>query len=240
MWAETQGGEFVDSCVTDESGSCDVLVPPDSWIVVTEDEDTVPSGYAPRENPITARAATEFAQAVFVNLPVEEETPIGGTEVPNPVVGRPAHVHAGTCGKLRRTPRYDLTDLAMPEGTPEGSRRATAAEASFSVTDVSLDELLSTSYAINVHEGHEAMGAYLVCGEIGGPFRVDGSLAVGLHEVNGSGYEGIAYLAPDANDPSKTDVWVFVAPKLAEEERATPIAVGSPAAETPVASPVAE
>ena len=59
----------------------------------------------------------------------------------------------------------------------------------------------------------------------------DGSLAIGLREVNGSGYTGTAYLMPDPSDPGRTQIWVFVSPKLAEEERLTPVA-------SPVASPV--
>jgi hypothetical protein len=107
---------------------------------------------------------------------------------------------------------------------------------SFSLIDVSLDDLLATSHAINAHDSAEKMDAYIVCGEIGGPRRADGSVAIGLREVNGSGYEGIAYLTPNAGDPTMTDVWVFVAPKLAEEERLIPEPAASPEAGTPMAT----
>lgn len=176
----------------------------------------------------------------FVPLAGEQTASPGGTALPDPVAGRPAHVHPGTCGKLRRQDSYDLTDLTAPPGAAEGSRRATVAEASFTVLDVSLDDLLATAHAINVHASHDAMGVYVVCGEIGGARGADGALAVGLREVNGSGYEGIAYLEPDATDSARTGVWVFVAPTLAEEERPTAVPAASPTAGTPVASPMAE
>ena len=39
-------------------------------MVVTEDIGTIPAAYAPRENPIATEVRTEFAGALFVNLPV--------------------------------------------------------------------------------------------------------------------------------------------------------------------------
>jgi hypothetical protein len=47
---------------------CIVSVPNEATVVVTEDVSTVTEGYAPRENPITTQAVTEFAGAVFVNI----------------------------------------------------------------------------------------------------------------------------------------------------------------------------
>ncbi len=48
-------------------------------MAVTEDEDSIPGGYAPRENPITvetpdAPVAGEAPQAIFVNLPTGDDT----------------------------------------------------------------------------------------------------------------------------------------------------------------------
>lgn len=65
---ETEDGTEVASCTTDVDGMCIVSAPNEATVVVTEDVSTAPEGYAPRENPITTQAVTEFAGAVFVNI----------------------------------------------------------------------------------------------------------------------------------------------------------------------------
>jgi hypothetical protein len=252
----TEDGQVIARCVTAanvpdaRAAFCDVEVPFGSTVVVTADESAFPAGYAlDSPNPQTWEIpneppAGEYGEPIFLALPANA---LAATEAPTeapaieptatPVEGRSAHVHLGTCDRLRKDPHWDLTDPSAPAGDAEGSRRATAAESSYTVIDVSLADLLATAHAVNVHQSHDAMNVYIVCGEIGGVRRADGSLAVGLREVNGSGYEGIACLTPDASDPSKTDVWVFVAPTLAEEERPTAVPAASPEAGTPVASP---
>jgi len=68
---EIDAGETLE-CTTNAEGRCTVQVPSEANVTVTEDEATGTDGYAPRENPIETQAVTEFAGAVFVNLPVEE------------------------------------------------------------------------------------------------------------------------------------------------------------------------
>jgi len=99
-----EGGEVV-SCTTGRfrpgSGSCQVMTPlsqrvrlvpeedrirlgPEHFrVVVTQDDTTLPPGYAPLENPIRTAAYSEFAGATFVNLPAD-----------HPAVGR--HPAVGT------------------------------------------------------------------------------------------------------------------------------------------------
>ena len=38
-------------------------------MTVTEDTTTAPAGTTPRQNPITTQAVTEFAGALFINMP---------------------------------------------------------------------------------------------------------------------------------------------------------------------------
>ncbi|MDQ2683139.1 MAG: hypothetical protein M3Y37_06395, partial [Chloroflexota bacterium] len=135
-----------------------------------------------------------------------------------PVVGRPIHIHAGTCARLETSPRYALTDLTTPVALAGDLPNATVAETSFTVVDVPLDELLDGDYAINAHPSREEMRPFVACGEIGGPQRSDGSVVIGIREQNGSGLTGIAFLRPDPSDPNRTQVSVFVAPGLAEED----------------------
>ncbi len=78
--AANADGEVLDTCtIAAGSGGCNVQVPYGISVAVTEDEDTIPEAYAPRENPITidtpdAPVAGEAPQAIFVNLPTGEDS----------------------------------------------------------------------------------------------------------------------------------------------------------------------
>ncbi|MCC6790641.1 MAG: hypothetical protein IT336_03095 [Thermomicrobiales bacterium] len=259
VWFEATAtdGTWLGACVSGGESAiaagCTIPVPYDTTVVITEDEETVAPGYAPRDNPITVDTPSpgppqgERSALGFVNLPVPAAQPTSGasgpvvepTETPSPEDARPAHIHPGSCGALKRGDSIALAPLfpgdgsadATPPATPTTGEGAVVAEMSVSVIDMPLDELLASPHAINVHTSSTEMRAYLVCGAIGGPLRADGSLAVGLREERGSGYAGIAYLAPDPEDPERTLVWVFIAPALAEEEQATSMAgIGTPVA----------
>ncbi len=96
--AANADGEVLNTCtIAAGSGGCNVQVPYGISVAVTEDEDTIPEGYAPRENPITvetqdAPVAGEAPQAIFVNLPTGDDTTVAddttddadtGTSLPN-------------------------------------------------------------------------------------------------------------------------------------------------------------
>jgi hypothetical protein len=152
-----------------------------------------------------------FAPATATEEPVPTEAPAAEPNVAplptaTPVVGRPVHVHTGTCDDLSREPRYNLTDLATPNGTPEGASEATVAETAFTVIDVPLDELLAGDWSITAHRDRKDAWVYVACGELGGPRDADGRIAAGLREQNGSGLTGIAYLVSDPEDPERTRV----------------------------------
>lgn len=65
-------GSFTASC-TVEAGSCVLQVPNEAFVTVTED--VAPAGTAPRANPISTQAVTEFAGALFINLPTAAPPP---------------------------------------------------------------------------------------------------------------------------------------------------------------------
>jgi hypothetical protein len=79
-----------------------------------------------------------------------------------------------------------------------------------------LDAILAAEHAVNVHESAENIQNYIACGDIAGAVDANGTLAIGLREVNGSGFTGIAVLSPNPNDPATTDVSVFIASNLSE------------------------
>jgi uncharacterized cupredoxin-like copper-binding protein len=161
----------------------------------------------------------------------QEATPVAaGGEATTP---RPAHIHSGNCVNLGDVVA-PLTNLTAPTGQAEGQRnRAIPAESSFTTVPMTLDQILASDHAVNVHLSAAQIGTYIACGEIGGVRDANGALTIGLRELNDSGYTGIAYLAPTA-DGSGTNVSVFIAATQAQGERA-----GRQAAATPVGGPAA-
>ena len=83
------------TCTTNADGRCLVQVESEANVTVTEDTSTGTEGYAPLENPIETQAISEFAGAVFVNVP--EDT----TGLPDTGAGSSrAAVDPGTAGIL--------------------------------------------------------------------------------------------------------------------------------------------
>jgi hypothetical protein len=139
-----------------------------------------------------------------------------------PAVGRPTGVYADTCDAIGSRPNAALTGVTKPQGTVKGSEKAVVAEASFTAVQLPLASMLSDDFAIAVRTS-KSNANVLVCGEIGGPARPDGSYVIGLREQNGSGFEGIAYLIASPTNANVTNISVFIAPKLSEEDlTATP------------------
>jgi len=98
-----QDGSTIGSCTTDGTGICSLPVPNEATVTVTEDETTGPVGYAPRENPITTQAVTEFAGALFINLPAVDGLPDTGSGVTSPTGTSPLVgllLAAAVCGGL--------------------------------------------------------------------------------------------------------------------------------------------
>lgn len=89
---------------------------------------------------------------------------------------------------------YALTVPALPAGDPIGSSVGIPAGQSFTAVPVSLETLVSQESSIVLMGEDETV---IACGPIGGVPSGDGSLVLGLAGTEGSGVEGIAYLAPD-------------------------------------------
>lgn len=122
-------------------------------------------------------------------------------------VSHPSHIHAGTCAELDPNPAFPLSNVEpVAPDAAEGS-----VETGMSTVDVSLDDILASPHAINVHESAENAANYIACGDLTGPV-VDGKLVVGLIEQNDSGYAGIAVL--ESSYGGGTDVSVYLATGL--------------------------
>jgi plastocyanin len=116
----------------------------------------------------------------------------------------PAHIHAGTCAELGDVV-VPLNDVTVPEGTASGPQTSAMVEVSEgNRADIPLQEIIDGGHAINVHLSAEEIGTYIACGDIGGILneRENGEgmeLFVQLHELNGSGHVGVAWLGADGD-----------------------------------------
>jgi Cu/Zn superoxide dismutase len=72
-----------------------------------------------------------------------------------PAAAQPAHIHPGTCANLTPAPKYPLTSLANGTSTTL-------------VKGVTIDQLLASPFAINVHKSTSDLGTYVSCGNITG------------------------------------------------------------------------
>lgn len=142
---------------------------------------------------------------------------------------RPSHIHIGDCDELGEVIQ-PLTFLTVPGGETLGNSDAVIAEAAFTSIPQTLDELLAEDHALKVHLSRERIETYLACGDIGGALDANGALIVGMKELDGSGYAGIAYLQPAAN--GTTSVSVMIAQVI-------PTEAGTAAAGTPGAAAAA-
>ena len=70
-------------------------------------------------------------------------------------VSQPAHIHDGSCAKLDPKPKYGLQNVVDGKSTSE--------------VPVSVDALMSGSYAINVHKSADDIKTYVACGNIKKP-----------------------------------------------------------------------
>jgi hypothetical protein len=127
---------------------------------------------------------------------------------------RPAHIHTGTCDSLGDIVG-PMNNLTAPEGTAAGNSDIVEVQYSFtSNVPLSLDDILASDHAVNVHESNEEINVYIACGNAGGVVDANGSLVIGLREQNNSDYSGIAVLTRNATDPTTTDVSAFIAEGL--------------------------
>lgn len=143
---------------------------------------------------------------------------------------RPSHIHSGDCDELGEVIQ-PLTSLTEPAGETLGNGDAVVAEAAFTSIPQTLDELLAEDHALKVHLSKEQIQTYLACGDIGGRLDANGALIVGMKELDGSGYAGIAYLQPAANGTTSVSVMIAkVIPTAAGDTVAEAAATEAPAA----------
>jgi hypothetical protein len=174
---------------------------------------------------LVASVATAAAQDDF------EDT---NAEIPG---AHPAHIHVGTCAELDPNPAFPLNSVSLPVGENnevvtnndlQGALTNQPVETSESEAAVKFEDLLTTSYAINIHESAQNIQNYIACGDIGG-FVVEGKLSMSLLPQNNSGRTGIAILEEDGDN---TKVTILLGGGEMPEPATTPATDQTPAPET--------
>lgn len=224
-------GIVLGSCVTEADAPCYVPTLVGSTVYGTQDMTTVPEGYVPIQGEtqeVTIDAGSE-AFLVFVNVQVQPTATIPATPTAVPLPpDRPALIATGTCGDDEvGDVVVELEDLRAPEGIELGQEEAITAETSTSTIVLSIDQLRSENHVVLVFEDDdlEATGDPVACAPIGGVINGAGELVIGLEEQNDSDHSGIVYMASATDDETQTNITVFLAAGLAEDD---PLATPEP------------
>jgi hypothetical protein len=109
-------------------------------------------------------------------------------------VDRPAEIRAGTCAGLGNVV-VPLANLVITPGDLQGQLTATPVEQSGTVVQFLIADFLTADHAVVVLESPQD-SSVVACGDVGGAMNPDGTLAVGMLGINGSGLSGIAYFTP--------------------------------------------
>lgn len=109
-------------------------------------------------------------------------------------IDRPAELRLGTCANLGEVVA-PLANLVLTPGDPQGQVGATPVEQSGTVVPYVLEDLLTTDHSIVVLQS-SLDTVFVACGEVGGAINPDGTLAIGMRDMSGSGLSGVAYFTP--------------------------------------------
>src|SRR3712207_2226712 len=109
-------------------------------------------------------------------------------------VDRPAELRSGTCGSPGEVV-VPLANLVFASGDLQGQTGATPVEQSGTVVQFDIADFLTSSHVVVVRES-PTVSTVVACGDIGGALNPDGTLAVGMNGMNGSGLSGVAYFTP--------------------------------------------
>jgi hypothetical protein len=109
-------------------------------------------------------------------------------------VDRPAELRGGTCDSLGEVVA-PLANLVFASGDLQGQTSATPVEQSGTVVQFAISDFLASNHVVVVRES-PAVSTVVACGHIGGALNPDGTLAVGMQTMNGSGLSGVAYFTP--------------------------------------------
>jgi plastocyanin len=150
----------------------------------------------------TSAVIVSLLAVAGVNSAAQEATPTQTAHA------HPAHIHLGSCDALDPNPTFMLTDVALPAAQDSAGNGAIPVERSVTTVEAPLEDLVSGGYAINVHQSVDDIATYIACGSLSGALDDDGSLVVGLGELNDSAHAGVAILTANGD---QTDVSLYLA-----------------------------
>lgn len=212
-----EDGTVLGTCTLDGDlcAVADLPTDPGTTLVFTEDVSTVPSGYAPVGNPLTAGNYGEFRGVSFYNVATggaaDSAEPSSTTTASDETDGSTAAIFSSDCaGDFTQDPIAGLTNVRAGSGEVRGAADASAVETSFTTLDLSLDAVLADDHVLVVFDEDDD-SVVLVCGAIGGVLTDDRTLTFGLPAVGESRFSGVAYLSEEDN---QTLVTVFLAQDL--------------------------
>lgn len=165
----------------------------------------------------TALVVTALAPLLFGGGAVAGQE-VGGAATE----ARPSHIHEGTCEALIGPDfAFELTDVEVAGGEALGEEASVAGvepvAVGFTMLNQSLDSLVATPLAVDVHRSDADDETFVACGEIAGPLTANGGLAVAMTEQGGSGFAGVAFFTRSAVDPNLTGVSVLLVEPTADD-----------------------
>ncbi|MDQ3694191.1 MAG: DUF4397 domain-containing protein [Chloroflexota bacterium] len=203
----------------------DVLFPTLQYAGSTEPADVttgtydLEARYAGSEAIALALAGTDLQPELVHRLYIVGEAAIGQLQsivVSRPantviIEGHPAWIQAGDCRIQTRAATADLAMVSTsPFAEPIGHQGAVATRSSLTTIGIGFDVLVGDAHAVVIGAADTLTENAVACGEVGGTPSDDGALVVGLRQVAASGAVGVAVLAPNVLDPTRTDVSVFL------------------------------
>ena len=146
----------------------------------------------------------------------EADVVIEETVVPSKPVrgGRAVKLFTGDCDALGDEVIW-FNDILDESGEQVGDEAAIQAAASINWSaEFSLNDAIADGYALAVFESDDDNAALLACGELGGVDNQDGTLSIGLQQVDDSGVIGTAFFAYSSEDHTTADVIVVTSDTL--------------------------
>jgi len=136
------------------------------------------------------RSIIAIATLVFVTFGVLTSSAFAQSTT----IERPAELRSGTCANLGEVV-VPLANLVFTPGEAQGQVGATPVEQSGTVVPYGLDDLLAADHSVVVLQSPQDT-VFVACGEVGGAINPDGTLAIGMRDMSGSGLSGVAYFTP--------------------------------------------
>ena len=168
------------------------------------------NGSTPIENGATPEAGGGVVGTPEADVVIEE------TAVPSEPVrgGRAVKLFTGDCDDLGKEVIW-FNDILDELGEQVGDDAAIQAVASINWSaEFSLNDAIADGYTLAVFESDDDNAALLACGELGGVDNQDGTLSIGLQQVDESGVIGTALFAYSSEDHTTADVIVVTSDTL--------------------------